>query len=146
LPLVAGFAFRRWTPNRAVPAARILTKASSVAVVAVVVLVVVRDGGTVVDAIGERVPVVALLSVVAAFGLAWAFGGASRTRRSSAALVTSLRASGPALAIAETAFPGRPEVRAGIVVFALFSITLSLLAAAALRRTSTRRQLGASMV
>ncbi len=134
LPLVGGFAFRRWSPDRAVPVARALTKASSVAVIAIVALVLVRDGGTVADAARARVPFVAVLTIVAAFGLAWAVGGASRARRSSAALVTSIRASGPALAIAAAAFPGRPEVRAGIVVFALFSITLPLLAAVSLRR------------
>ena len=134
LPLVGGFAYRRWAPNRAVPVARALTTASNVAVIAIVALVLIRDADTVAEAARARVPFVAVLTVVTAFGLAWAAGGASLARRSSAALVTAVRASGPALAIAAAAFPGRPEVRAGIVVFALFSITLPLLAAVSLRR------------
>ncbi len=56
---------------------------------------------------------------------------------SAAALVTGIRANALALTVAASSFPDRPEVRAGVVVYAVFSITVPLIAALALGRKST---------
>ena len=98
--------------------------------------VLLRDGDTVARAAGERVPVVAVVAVLAALALGWLAGGPDRETRGAAALVTGIRANALALTVAASSFPDRPEVRAGVVVFALFSITVPLVAALVLGRRS----------
>lgn len=56
-------------------------------------------------------------------------------------LVTGIRANGPALAIATDAFAGRADVRAGVVAFALCSVTVTSLMAF-VRRASAARPAG----
>jgi BASS family bile acid:Na+ symporter len=134
LPLAAGLACRRVAPRQAGRLALPLTTASNVALAVVVAIVLVRDSGAVATAAGEGVPLAAGLAVAAALALGWLAGGPSRPVRAAAALVTGVRANGPALAIAAASFAGRPDVRAGVVVFALFSVLVPLSTALALRR------------
>ena len=74
--------------------------------------------------------------MLAALTLGWLAGGPDRETRGAAALVTGIRANALALTVAASSFPDRPEVRAGIVVFAVFSITVPLVAALFLGRRS----------
>lgn len=133
-PLAIGMACRRAAPRLAAHLPRPLTLLSNVGLVAVVAIVLARDADKVVDAMGERVPLVAALAVAAALGLGWLAGGSSRATRASASIVTGVRATGPALAIAAASFPDRDNVRVGVVVFALFSVVVPLAAALVIRR------------
>jgi BASS family bile acid:Na+ symporter len=111
LPLAAGIALRafgdevakRWAPRAAF--------VSSTGLTAVVVLVLLRDGSSIADGLGDGVPLVAAIAVGAALGLGWLAGGPAREARVSTALVTGIRANGPALAIAAASFSGSPDVR-----------------------------------
>jgi BASS family bile acid:Na+ symporter len=136
-PLAIGVASRRAAPRLAARAPRPLTLASNVGLAAVVVIVLARDADAVVESVGARVPLVAAVAVVAALALGWLAGGSHRPTRASASLVTGVRANGPALAIAAASFPDRTDVRVGAVVFALFSIVVSLATALVIRRRSS---------
>lgn len=134
LPLAAGLACRRLAPAFSARLSTALPRVASVALVAAVGAVLLRDWSAVVDAAGQRVPLVAALAVTAALGLGWLAGGPTRDTRGAAALVTGVRANALALAIAASSFPDEPQVRAGVVVFALFSIVGSLATALLLGR------------
>ena len=134
LPLVIGLGCRRLIPAFSARRSPILPKVANVALVGAVGAVLLRDGDAVVRAAGERVPLVAALAVLAALTLGWLAGGPDRETRGAAALVTGIRANALALTVAAASFPHRPEVRAGVVVFALFSIVVPLVAALVLGR------------
>ena len=136
-PLAIGMACRRAAPRLAAHLPRPLTLGSNVGLVAVVAIVLARDADQVVDAMGERVPLVAVLAIAAALGLGWLAGGSSRATRASASIVTGVRANGPALAIAAASFPDRDDVRVGVIVFALVSIVGPLAMALVIRRRQT---------
>ena len=136
LPLAGGLACRRLAPAFSVRLSPALPAVANVGLVVAVGAVLVRDGDVVVRAAGQLVPLVAGLAVLAALALGWLAGGPGRATRSAAALVTGIRANLLALAIAASSFPDDPDVRAGVVVFALFSITVPLVAALALGRRS----------
>jgi BASS family bile acid:Na+ symporter len=134
LPVGAGLVVRAALPARAAAWAPRASAVSTAALVAVVLVVLARDGSTVVDGLGELVPLVAATAVVSALALGWLAGGPARPTRISSALVTGIRANGPALAIAESSFPGQAEVRVAVVTFAVFSVLVPLAAAVALGR------------
>jgi BASS family bile acid:Na+ symporter len=136
-PVGAGALWRHRSAERgAVHLVRPLRVVSVVALAAVVAIVLARDGDALGETFGEQVPIVAALAVAGAFVLGWLAGSGSSPTRAATALVTSVRASGPALAIAAASFPGRDGVRLAIVVFALVGLTGSCLAALVLARTS----------
>lgn len=137
LPLVVGMVCRHLVPTFSARCSPALSKLASVSLVVAVGAVLLRDGETVARAAGERVPVVAVVGVLAALTLGWLVGGPGRETRGAAALVTGIRANALALTVAASSFPEQPEVRAGVVVFALFSITVPLVAALALGRRAT---------
>jgi bile acid:Na+ symporter, BASS family len=138
LPIILGLCSRRWLPERSARLLPVLPKVANVALGVAVASTVVRDGDALVSAIGERVPLVAAVSVCVALTLGWLAGGPGRATRAAAALVTGIRANALALAIAAASFPGRADVRAGVVVFALFSIIVPLCAALAIGRRFAR--------
>jgi BASS family bile acid:Na+ symporter len=131
LPLFVGTACRRWAPGYSAGLTRGLNRLADVALAVVIVSVVVRDADSVTASIGDRVPLVACIAVVAALALGWLAGGPEPSARAAAALVTGIRANGVALAVAAASFADRPDVRSGVVDFSLFSVTLPLAAAAA---------------
>ncbi len=137
LPLVIGLACRRLFPAFSRRVSPKLPKVGSAALLLAVGTVLLRDGDAIVRSAGERVPIVAALAVLAALALGWLAGGPGRETRGAAALVTGIRANALALAIAASSFPDQAEVRAGVAVFAVFSITVPLVAALLLGRRST---------
>jgi BASS family bile acid:Na+ symporter len=137
LPLAVGrTASHRWRglSARVLPA---LPSVANIALVAAIAATMIRDGDAVVDAASERVPLVAAVTVAAALLLGWFAGGSGPRVRAATALVTGIRANALALAIAASSFPGQPDIRAAIVVFALFSITLSLATSLAIGRRAS---------
>lgn len=141
-PIAAGTAWRSRWGSSAGRAAGPLRRLSVAALIAVVTIVLARDGDALRETLDERVPLVAVLALVGSFALGWAAGSrAGRPTRISTALVTAVRASGPALAIAATSFADRPETRLAIVVFALVSIAGSSLGAVMLARTGSAERL-----
>jgi len=136
LPLAVGLACKRLAPVFSNRLSSVLPTVANVTLIAAVGAVLLRDWSAVADAAGQRVPLVAALAVTAALGLGWLAGGPGRDTRRAAALVTGIRANALALAIAASTFPDDPQVRAGVIVFALFSIILPLAAALLVGRRS----------
>lgn len=134
LPLVVGAGIRRLVAARARRLATVCVRVADLGVVVVIAIVLLRDGNAVLEAAGERVPLVAAAAILAALILGWAAGAPARGTRVAGALVTGIRANAVALAIAAASFPQRADVRAGIVVFALFSVLGPLAFAALLGR------------
>jgi BASS family bile acid:Na+ symporter len=134
LPLAVGIGIRRIAPARADRLAGAATRASDLGLRIVIVLVLVRDADAVVEAAGERVPLVAALAVLAALALGWLAGAPAPATRAAAALVTGVRANAVALAVAAASFSDRTDVRVGVVVFALFSVLVPLATATVLGR------------
>ena len=134
LPLVAGLGCRRFAPRLASRLTPLLSPVANVAIVLAIAAVLVRDADVVYEALGEHVPAVAIITVCAALVLGWFAGGPSRETRIAAALVTGVRSNALALAIAASAFSQSPEVRVGVVVFALFSVTIPFCAGFVLGR------------
>lgn len=136
LPMMVGLlAKRRLLAFSGQLPARLAAVATAATVVAVGA-VVAREANVVWDALAQRVPAVAVVAVVSALALGWLAGGPARETRWAASLVTGIRANAVALAIAATSFPDSAEVRAGVVVFSLVSITLPLVVAYAVRQSS----------
>lgn len=144
LPLVVGGVWRRRSPDRAPRLVPYATRASNLGLALVIAIVLARDGDTVAAAAADWVPLAAALAVVAALALGWLAGGSGRATRAAVSLVTGVRANGLALAVAAASFPGRADVRAGVVVFALFSMLLPVLLAVALGRRAAAPRLAPS--
>jgi predicted Na+-dependent transporter len=136
LPVVAGAGLRRLSPWDTQILARWFRGAAAAGLAVVIALILVRDHRALWSA-----PVEVWLVAAAGTALGIALGALAgwpdaAPRRWSAALVTGVRASAPALAIAAAAFPGRADVRVGVVVFGACSIALPTLVA--LRRRAAR--------
>ena len=103
-----------------------------------IAIVLVRDGPTVVGAVGSGVPAVAIASILIVMVLGWLAGGPDPASRRTGALVSSVRANLPALAVATTAFGASAPAVSAIVVFGLCSVVLVPIAALVIgeRRTA----------
>jgi bile acid:Na+ symporter, BASS family len=108
----------RWVPP--------LTRFSTVGIVLVVAILLARNLERLLEAFGSGVALVALALAVASAALGWALGGTGHASRRTAALVTTVRAGGPALAIASEAFAGRPGVAVAIVVYGVIALVVAL--------------------
>jgi bile acid:Na+ symporter, BASS family len=132
LPLLIGFSIHAWTPRRAEAIGRWAMLVSTVALAALIGIVLVRDGPAVPGAFGSGVPGVAVGTILVAIGLGWWVGGPDPASRRTAAVVSSVRANTVALVVAGTAFGVAAPATSAIVVFGLFSIVTVPVAAAVL--------------
>lgn len=142
LPVVVGALVRRRWP---VVAGRLITPAStlsSVGLVAVIGLIVARDGRAVLDVIGTGVTIVTALTLVVTLVGGWLAGAPDRPSRATAAMVTSVRANAPALAVAVQAFGATADPPIAITVFGVLSAIVTTLVAFALGQR-TRAAAGA---
>ena len=137
LPLIVGTGLRHVRPQRAQAWARAMRRVSTVSLVLLVAIAVGRDVGDVIGA-AAAVSLVAIVTVTAALLAGWAVGTPGEASRSTAALVTSSRASTPALAVASGTYGLSSDAASAIVVFALVSLLMSGLVAVALARVRSR--------
>ena len=137
LPLLVGTGLRHLWPRRARGWARTLGRISAVSLVILVAIAVGRDVGAVIDA-ASAVSLVAVITVITALLTGWAVGSPGRASRSTAALVTSSRASTPALAVAGGTYGLSSDAALAIVAFAVISLVISGLAAVVLSRAHSR--------
>jgi bile acid:Na+ symporter, BASS family len=135
-PLSIGLILRRYLRKGVDSWVSRLAPASNVGLLIVIALVLLRFLPRVPDAFAAGAGLVSVVIVLAALGGGWSIGGPGRSTRASTALVTGIRANGPALAIAQVSYPGRPDVAVAIVTFGLFSVLIPLAAALVLRRRS----------
>lgn len=133
VPLGVGMLLRGRQPERATGWARSLTRLSAVTFAVVVAIAVGRDLDTVLGA-ARSVTAVALATVAATLACGWGLGYPGRASRTTASLVTSVRANTPALAVASASYGATSAAAAAIVVFALVSLLVAGVAAAVLAR------------
>ena len=137
-PLLIGLVLRRYLREGVSPWPSRLRAASNAGVLIVITLVLLRYLPRVPAAFEAGAGLVSIVIVLAALGAGWIVGGPDRSTRASTSLVTGIRANGPALAIAQVSYPGRPDVAVAIVTFGVFSVLIPLVAALFLRRRSDR--------
>jgi BASS family bile acid:Na+ symporter len=138
-PLAVGMAIRPSRPSIARRLAHWAAPLSTLGLVVVIVIVLARYAGIVAEAFAAVGPA-ALTAVLLALLLGWLLGGPARPTRAATSLVTGVRASGPALAIAQASFPSLAEVSVAIVAFGMFSILLPVLFAVVVGRTAHRQE------
>jgi bile acid:Na+ symporter, BASS family len=129
LPLSVGGVARASAPRMASRLVPPLTRFSTAGIVLVVAILVARNLELLLEAFGSGVALVALALAVASAALGWVLGGAGLASRRTASLVTTVRAGGPALAIASEAFAGRPGVPVAIVVYGVIALVVALILA-----------------
>lgn len=138
VPLAIGAGLRILRPDHARAWAGALGRVSAAGFLAVVAIALLRDHGEVLDA-AAVVWQVALPTVVAALLLGWVVGRPGRAARTTGALITSVRANAPALAVASTTYGRSSDAASAIVVFALVSLLTAGLAAVGLGRLARTR-------
>ncbi len=132
VPLGLGFAIGGLAPRSAPALSRLSTWVSTAGLAAVIGIVLVRDGGALVDAAGSGVPAVAVASIVVSMALGWWLGGPDAASRRTGALVSSVRANITALAVVTTAYGSGTPATSAIVVFGLCSLVIVPVVAVAL--------------
>ena len=137
-PLLIGLALRQWLREGVDPWVPRLALASNVGILVVIALVLIRYLPRVPESFEAGAGLVSVTVVMAALGGGWIIGSPVRSTRATTALVTGIRANGPALAIAQVSFPSRPDVSVAIVTFGLFSVLIPLFTALFLRRRFAR--------
>ena len=125
-PLGVGVGLRAWRGHGVERWSAPLATLSNLLVLLVIILVVIRYGSDVVEAVTNGVAPVAAITVIAALALGWTVAGPSAELRVVVALVTGIRANGLALAMAQASFPARPAVHAAVVTFGAFSVVLPM--------------------
>jgi BASS family bile acid:Na+ symporter len=129
LPVSIGGVVKAIAPRMASRWVAPLTRLSTAGIVLVVAILVARNLALLLEAFGSGVALVALALAAAAAALGWALGGAGLASRRTASLVTTVRAGGPALAIASEAFAGRPGVAIAIVIYGVIGLVFALILA-----------------
>lgn len=137
-PLLIGLALRRWFREHVDPWVPRLSRTSNVGILIVIALLLIRYLPRIPDSFAAGAGLVSVVVVLAALGGGWIIGSPVRSTRATTALVTGIRANGPALAIAQVSFPSRPDVAVAIVTFGLFSVLIPLFTALVLRRQFAR--------
>jgi BASS family bile acid:Na+ symporter len=123
-PIGVGMAFRAWAP-RATPRLRsIATVVSSVTLVLAVLLAVLPDLDLLGEAFRVGVGTVSVVTLVATAAVGWLIGGSQRPVRVVTSLVSTVRAVGPALAVALVSFADRPAAAVAVVAFGLLSFVV----------------------
>jgi BASS family bile acid:Na+ symporter len=122
-PLAVGVGLRSWRGRRVQGWPSPLATLSNLLVLLVVILVLIRYWGDLVEAVTNGVAAVAAITTIAALALGWTVARSSGLRVV-VALVTGIRASALALAIAIASFRARPAVQAAVVTFGVFSVVV----------------------
>ena len=144
-PLGVGIGLRAWRGHRVERWSAPLATLSNVLVLLIVMLVIIRYGGDVVEAATEGVAAVAAITVVAALVVGWTVAAWSGELRIVVALVTAIRANGLALAIAQASFPTRPAVHAAVVTFGVVSVVVPVATAFVIAGWRKRRPSGTAI-
>ena len=127
LPLSIGGAAKAIAPRITARWVAPLTRLSTAGILLVVAILVTRNLGRLLDAFGSGVALVALALTAASAALGWALGGTGLASRRTSSLVTTVRAGGPALAIASGSFADRPGVAVAIVVYGVIALVIALI-------------------
>ena len=138
IPLSLGFAIHARGQRFAPAVGRWSAPLSTIGLVLVIAIVLVRDGSAVLDSAVSGVLTVAAATILASMILGWWIGGPDPATRRTAALVSSVRANAVALAVATTAFGATAPATGAIVVFGLCSVVIAPAVATILGWRSSR--------
>jgi predicted Na+-dependent transporter len=104
---------REWAPEA--------NKISTLMLLLVIALMFVTSWQSIVSILGAWVIVGGLIAIAISMVAGYFFGGKNPAARRTVATVSGMRAVGPALAIAASAFAGNPDVTAVVVVLGILS-------------------------
>jgi len=130
LPLLLGLGLRRLWPTTLERLSRPLNRVANGLLLLLVALVFWRAAAGLINFGSGNLQAIGLmlLLVLASLGLGYGLAGGHGQQRSTTALVTAMRNPGLALLLAGSHAPDLPEVRLGVIVYAL--VTLVVLAVA----------------
>jgi BASS family bile acid:Na+ symporter len=132
LPITLGVLIRRGSSSFAARLTGPTSALSTLGLGAVIVLIVARDARAVLDALATGLTTVTLLTLALTLVGGWLAGGPDRATRTTAAMVTSIRANAPALAVVIAAFGAAAQPPIAITVFGVLSVLVTVSVAAIL--------------
>ncbi len=121
-PLALGLLIRARWAEQAKEWAPEANKISTLMQLLVIALMVVTSWQSIVSIFGAWVIVGGLIAIAISMVAGYFFGGKNPASRRTVATVSGMRAVGPALAIAASAFAGNPDVTAVVVVLGILSL------------------------
>ena len=121
LPLAIGLLIRARWPEHAKEWAPDANKLSSLMLVLLIALMVVTSWQSILAILGNLVLVGAIIAILISMIVGYFFGGKELASRRTVATVSGMRAVGPALAIATSAFGDNPTVSAVVIVLGILS-------------------------
>jgi len=137
IPFALGIATRRWAEQRAIEWSEFAQRTSNVTFLAVVAGAFLGSWETIVDLVGSRVNLAAIVAtvVVIAIGYLTAVGQEPGTRQA-AALIQPGTNAGPAFAAVAIAFDGDADILGAVVAILLFQMVVGLATAVYFARGS----------
>jgi BASS family bile acid:Na+ symporter len=120
-PLALGLLIRARWPERAKEWAPDANKISTLMLLLVISLMFVTSWQSILSILGAWVIIGGVIAIAISMVLGYFFGGKNPPARRSVATISGMRAVGPALAIAASAFAGNPDVTAVVVVLSILS-------------------------
>lgn len=121
LPLAIGLLIRARWPEHAKEWAPDANKLSSLMLVLLIALMVVTSWQSILSILGNLVLVGAVIAMLISMFVGYFFGGKELASRRTVATVSGMRAVGPALAIAASAFGDNPAVSSVVIVLGILS-------------------------
>lgn len=121
LPLAVGLLIRARWPEHAKEWAPDANKLSSLMLVLLIALMVVTSWQSILSILGNLVLVGAVIAILLSMLVGYFFGGKELASRRTVATVSGMRAVGPALAIATSAFGDNPAVSSVVIVLGILS-------------------------
>ncbi|WP_051062736.1 bile acid:sodium symporter family protein [Ilumatobacter nonamiensis] len=129
IPFAVGILTRHWAEERALEWNRFALKTSSITFVFVLAGALLGSWETVIDLIGSKVIVAALVASIVMIAIGYFVSVGESPTKQAAALVQPCTNSGPAFAAAAIAFDNDPEILGAITAILLFQIVAGLLTA-----------------
>jgi BASS family bile acid:Na+ symporter len=139
VPFAIGLAMRGWAPGTAASWMPAVARASNLAFIGVLALGVLGSWQQIVNLIGSRTLLAAIVFTAVGIVVGWALSTGTGTTRTTTALIAPTRNAGPAFAAVAIAFGNDPAVLAslsGILLIGL-AVELPLASWLARRRTPT---------
>jgi bile acid:Na+ symporter, BASS family len=137
VPFAVGLAMRAWAPGTAAAWMPPVARASNLAFVGVLALGVLGSWQQIVDLIGSRTLLAALVFTAAGVAVGWALSVGSGTTRTTTALIAPTRNAGPAFAAIAIAFGNDPAILAAVSGILLIGLAVELPVASWLARRRT---------
>jgi BASS family bile acid:Na+ symporter len=126
VPFAVGLAVRTWAPATAASWMPPVARASNLAFVGVLAFGVLGSWAQIVDLIGSRVLLAAVVFTVVGILAGWVLASGAPTTRTTAALIAPTRNAGPAFAAVAIAFGNDPAILAGLTGVLLVGLAVEL--------------------